>query len=90
MIVPIPLAAQARAGGIRLIELILGGPRGIITIGWGRFPARRNDRHVISFFSIERGDIPAMQNFAEYGPRPMLNGILFNQLLDARGNSWRF
>jgi hypothetical protein len=32
-------------------------------------------------FSIERGDIPAMQDSAEHGPRPTLNGILFNQLL---------
>ncbi len=32
-------------------------------------------------FSIERGDIPAMQNSAEHGPRPMHNGIPFNQLL---------
>ncbi len=32
-------------------------------------------------FSIERGDMPALQNSAEHGPRPMLNGILFNQLL---------
>lgn len=33
-----------------------------------------------SAFSIERGDIPGMQNSAEHAPRPMLNGILSNQL----------
>ena len=32
--------------------------------------------------SIERGDILGLQNSAARGQRPMLNGILFNQLLD--------
>ena len=74
------IPAQPRAGGIRLIRLIFGWPRGIIAIRWGRSPARRNDRRVVCF-SIERGDIPAMQNSAEHGPPLMLNGILFNQRL---------
>lgn len=81
----IPVAAQPRAGGIRMSCLTCGPLRTTIAASWGRSPApgpRPAGMIGTSFaFSIERGDIPALQNSAELGPQPMLNGILFNQQL---------
>ena len=76
----IPVAAQPRAGGIRLIRLNIGPLRCITAIRWGR-PQPAGMIGSSFAFPIGRGDIPAKQNSAEHGPRPMLNGILFSQLL---------
>ena len=62
-----------------LIRLIFVQPRGIIASRWGG-PRLAGMIGTSIAFSIERGDIPAMQNSADLGPQPMLNGILVNQL----------
>lgn len=56
-----------------------GQLRGIIAIRWGAV-APEGLIGTAFVFSIERGDIHAMRNSAEHGPRSLLNRILFNPL----------